>query len=187
MVAIERTGVWQFGVGCGIDSLQLHGRSGAGKRDRCIIENSPVATALFVRCAGDPRRIFRLHNCFWFAAARQFVASAVADALGTSANAAWTSFCSLVPHPARADNSDGLDPAVDNRGSSLAANQLWARDRLSVRLEHLRRSGRCTARGSVPHRTIWTSRDWIGCRFGGLRCRGDRVAGGETQRRQRRL
>ena len=47
VVAIERAGIWQFGLGCGVDSLQFHGRPGAGKRDRCIIENSAVASTSF--------------------------------------------------------------------------------------------------------------------------------------------
>src|SRR5206468_3030286 len=88
----------------------------------------------------------------------------------------------VFPDPAGANDSYGFDLAGNNRGPSIAANELWACDRLSVRLEHLGRRGWCTAWRDVSHRSIWTSRDWISCRFGGLSCRRDRVVSGEVQR-----
>jgi len=111
VVAPERAGIWQFGMGCSVNSLQFHGGAGFGKRARGISDNSAVATALFVRCAGDLRRVFRVHDRLWTSTAWQLDASRLANALELPAHSAWAALCRLFSDPARANDSHGFDLA----------------------------------------------------------------------------
>src|SRR6266478_2403555 len=114
VVAIERAGIWQLSLGCGVDSLQFHGGPRVGKRARRVSENSAMATALFVRCAGGPRRVLRVHDCFWPSNAWRLDATRVANTLELSAGSPRTAIRRVFPDPAGADDSDGFDLAGDN-------------------------------------------------------------------------
>src|SRR5882724_10117284 len=183
VVAIERAGIWQFSLGGGINSFQFHGGPGVGKRARRIIENSAMAAASFVRGVGGVRRVLWLHDCFWPSSAWRLDATRVANTVESSAGSPRTAIRRVFPDPTRADNSDGFYPAGDNRGSSIAANELWTRDRFFVRLEHVRRRCRCTAWRSISYRSVWSSRHGFGCRLGELRRRSNRFSAREIQRR----
>src|SRR6266496_3628668 len=111
VVALERAGIWQLSLGCGIDSLKFHGGPGVGKRARRILEDSALATTAFLCCARGACRILWLHNCFWSAGAWRIDAPCVADAVELSADAPRTAIHCVFPNPARADNSDGFDAA----------------------------------------------------------------------------
>ena len=162
MVAIERAGIWQLSLGCGVDSLQFHGGLGVRKCARRIVENSAVASASFVRCVGGPRRILWGH------------ATRVANTLELSADSPRTAIHRVIPGAARAYDSDGFDVAGFNRRPSFATSEFWAGDRLSVRLEHLGRRSWCAARRRLSHCSVWASWDRPSCGFGGLPRCGDR-------------
>src|SRR5207244_8865950 len=122
VVAIERAGIWQLSLGCGVDSLQFHGGLGARKCARRILENSAMASAPFVRCVGGPRRILWVHDCFWPSSAWRVDAARMANALELSADAARTAIHRVFPGAAGADDSNGLDLTGDSPGSSAAAS-----------------------------------------------------------------
>src|SRR5205085_6421791 len=86
VVAIERPCIRQLSLGYGVDPLQFHGGPGDRERDRRIIENSAMATAVFVRCAGGARRIVWVHGCVWPSSAWRVDAPRVANTLELSAD-----------------------------------------------------------------------------------------------------
>ncbi len=127
LAAFERARIWQLGLGDGVDPFQFHGRTGAGERDRRVVENSAMATASSLRLAGGARRCAWLHNRFWSSGAGRIVATRVANALELSTHASRTAVRCVFPDSTCADNGDGPDAAgVDGR-SNVAANQFWAR------------------------------------------------------------
>src|SRR5262249_4644783 len=154
----------------------FHGRLGARQRDRRIVENSAMATTASVRFAGGARRSAWLHNRFRSSSARRVVATRVAIALELPAHASRTSVHYVFPDSACADNGHGVDaPGVDRRPNA-ATNKFWARDWLSLWLQHFGRGGwRRRGRG-LSNRCVWPSRDELGCRFDGLHRRRDRFA-----------
>ena len=85
-----------------------------GKCAGRVIENPAMAAAVFLRCAGGPRRIFWLHDCFWSSGRWRFDAARVANAVELSADAAGAAVRGFLPDFARADDSDGFDTAGDH-------------------------------------------------------------------------
>src|SRR4030095_6154550 len=150
-----RAGIRQLRLGGGVDPFQFHGWPGTRECDRCIIENSPMATASSLRFAGGTRRFVWLHNRFWSSGARRIVATRLANALELSTHASRIAVHCVFPDSTCADNDDGPDAAGADRRPNVAANQFWARDWFSVWLEHFGRGGRCCARGSLSDRRGW--------------------------------
>ena len=70
-----------------------------------------MATASSLRCVGAARRSVWLHNRFWSSAAGRIDAARMANAVELSAGAAGIEVYHIVPHPAGADNGDGLNTA----------------------------------------------------------------------------
>jgi hypothetical protein len=114
LVATEWFGVWQFDLGGGADSFQLHGGPGAGKCTGCIIQNPAMASHVFLRRAGTSRCILWLHDCFWAAGRWRLDAAHLADAVELSANAPGIAVRCFPPDFARANDSHGFDPARDH-------------------------------------------------------------------------
>src|SRR5438034_4742638 len=114
MVAVERLGIWQLDLGCGADSLQFHGGAGIGKCAGYIIENPAMAAAIFLRCAGGPRCISWLLDCFWPSDRWRLDAARVANAVELLADAAGAAVRDFLSDFAGADYSDGFDAAGDH-------------------------------------------------------------------------
>src|SRR5215470_14626947 len=98
-----------------------------------------MATASSLRLAGGAGCSAWLHNRFWSSGARRTVATCVAVALELPAHASRTAIRYIFPDSTCADNGDGPDAAGVDRGSNVAANEFWARDRFSLWLEHFGR------------------------------------------------
>src|SRR5438105_10565107 len=111
MVAVKRIGIWQLCLGCCADSLEFHDRPGVGKRAQCIVNDSAMATAAFLCCAGSAHRIVWLRNCFCSTGARRYIAAAVANALELSTGVVRATVRGLVSASAGANNGDGFDAA----------------------------------------------------------------------------
>ena len=114
MAALERSSVWQLGLGCGVDSLQFHGRFGAGQRDCGILEDKAMAAVASVRGAGNSGRAPWLHHRVWFAVGWGVAAADVANALELSADAPGLALCFVLCDFAYSDNGDGPDVAGIN-------------------------------------------------------------------------
>src|SRR6266496_1204849 len=180
VVAIERAGIWQLSLGCGVDSLLFHGGTGVRKCARRIVENSSMASAAFIRGAGGPRRVVWMHDCFCSSCAWRIDAACVANALELSADSVGAAFCHFIPDSARANDSDGFNAAGDDRRPGVATNDLWTRNRISVWLQHAGCSGGGGPWRNVLHSSIWTLRHGVGCGIGGLYRGGRRGAGSEV-------
>jgi hypothetical protein len=150
--------------------------------DRCIIENSPMATAPSLRFAEGTRRSAWLHNRFWPSRAWRIDAPRVANAVELSANPPWATVHCVLPDSTCANNGYGTDASGVDRRFNVAANQFWPRDWFSVWLEHVRRSGWRCARRRLSHPGVWPSRHQFGCRFGELHRRNNRLFGSKNWR-----
>src|SRR4029450_3574159 len=142
-----------------------------------------MATASSLRLAGGASRSAWLHNRFWSSGAGRIVATGVANALELSAHPPRTAVHCVFPNSACADNSHGPDAAGVDRGSNVAANEFWECDWFSVWLEHLWRRGWGCAGGRVSYPGVWDWKQRLGCRFGELHRRGNRLVRGKTRGR----
>ena len=86
MAATQWLGLWQLDLGRSADPLQFHGGSGAGERNRRIIENSTMATAFtFMPLLEVLVASLWLHDRFWSSGAGRIVATRVASSVELSA------------------------------------------------------------------------------------------------------
>ena len=120
LVAAQRPRIWQLGLGGGVDPFQFHGRPGAGKRDRRVIENSAMAAAIiFTPCWRCSSLCLVAQSFLVFRLLGELLRPRVANALELSARASWTAVRCVFPDSADADNGDGPDAAGVDRRSML--------------------------------------------------------------------
>ena len=81
----ERPGVWQFGLGRGVDSFEFHGGPRPWKRNCGIVDAPPGKTIAPLRRAGTGRGSVRLHARVRNSAAWRMAAADFSNALDAPA------------------------------------------------------------------------------------------------------
>ena len=81
----ERPGVWQFGLGRGLDSFEFHDGPCPWERNRCIVDAAPGKTTAPLRSARNGSGSVRLHARVRNSVAWRMAAADFSNALDASA------------------------------------------------------------------------------------------------------